>query len=581
MNERNIFLINNLEQAKHYIKNQSNIKGNCAIIFNFPSEELFINKNIEFESSDDFEYGGLYPELYFSSMNSLEKFCKAKPVYHKGINIMEIIKLDLFPFFHLSQRYLKIIEAISSIKKNEKINIYDFKQDISDVILLRIAKNIFGERLNVIPVNIKRNDFYFFFILSFFQKIISNSYLSFLRSKKKKIFFSGSRDLFDDLLKEMIFEGKFSIFRFGDSIQRSFILNGRYIPFYQFLKNCKTKLRTIDGDISKIDFVWELGVNKNLSKILNEEISLFLKKRLPEIISVIEETIFLAEKNKINLVILDNSVEPFKQSIIEVCKNFKIPTIVLQHGTIVAKEGFLPLNSDFIAVWGKNSKKQLVKWGVNRKKIMELGSPKYARFFSSHLKEKDSKNILYILDAINNLNTIPGVHLTKKMQKETFTKLFRTIKKFPDYHLIIKTRPGCEMNNLPKIIAKKENFNNFEIIEKTDNLQLIDNVDVVITSHSSMGIEAIIRKKPLISLSFKELDKFNFYKEIIPKRVVYSEAGLKDNLVEAIKNNGFPEEKKVIKDNFNYVDGRDSKRIMDFMKKVMKNQIFSNKNAMS
>jgi CDP-glycerol glycerophosphotransferase (TagB/SpsB family) len=137
------------------------------------------------------------------------------------------------------------------------------------------------------------------------------------------------------------------------------------------------------------------------------------------------------------------------------------------------------------------------------------------------------------------------------------------------------------MNNLPKIIAKKENFNNFEIIEKTDNLQLIDNVDVVITSHSSMGIEAIIRKKPLISLSFKELDKFNFYKEIIPKRVVYSEAGLKDNLVEAIKNNGFPEEKKVIKDNFNYVDGRDSKRIMDFMKKVMKNQIFSNKNAMS
>ena len=116
------------------------------------------------------------------------------------------------------------------------------------------------------------------------------------------------------------------------------------------------------------------------------------------------------------------------------------------------------------------------------------------------------------------------------------------MRKLPDHKLIVKTKPGWSLKELPRIIAKKEKFNNLQIIEKTDNKKLMNNSDVIIMHSTAMGMEALLLGKPIISVFFRDLrDYFPYDKKIVKL------ANDEKTLAEAIKKYSKETKKDVLK----------------------------------
>ena len=94
--------------------------------------------------------------------------------------------------------------------------------------------------------------------------------------------------------------------------------------------------------------------------------------------------------------------------------------------------------------------------------------------------------------------------------------------------------------------------------------------DILITDYSSIMIEFGILDKPIIFFAY-DLDNYlqterGFYydfKKTVPGKLVYDS----DELINAIKNNDFDKDKipSFIKTQFDVIDGKSSKRVVDFL----------------
>jgi N-acylneuraminate cytidylyltransferase len=238
------------------------------------------------------------------------------------------------------------------------------------------------------------------------------------------------------------------------------------------------------------------------------------------------------KKNKINLILLASDNSSFNIAMVKLAKIFNIPSIVIQHAINCTEIAF-PMNSEYTFVFGQETKKWLTKNNPKTNKIFIIGCPRYDNFIPEKEEGRREKSILYIMEATNSNKFFPERSLTKKRQKQLLRILFKVLKKFKEYKLIIKTRSGWDMAELPSIITRQEKFTNLEIIEKTDNIKLLNNSDIVIINHTTMGVEALLLNKPVISISFKDLDDGNAYKKIKTVDVCYNEKQLED----AIKKN--------------------------------------------
>ena len=76
-----------------------------------------------------------------------------------------------------------------------------------------------------------------------------------------------------------------------------------------------------------------------------------------------------------------------------------------------------------------------------------------------------------------------------------------------------------------------------------------------------MGLEALILNKPLISISFKDLDRTNTYKKAKFVDVVYNG----EQLEKAIKNKKVGVDRDFMKKQLYKLDGKSSQRAVDFI----------------
>ena len=189
--------------------------------------------------------------------------------------------------------------------------------------------------------------------------------------------------------------------------------------------------------------------------------------------------------------------------------------------------GFLPLSSEYIFVFGEDSKKRLVKLGLPEKKIIITGSPQFDRYLYKKRISKKEKKIVFFPSSESSYNVLPEAHLTKKKERETFLMLFKALKEFPEYTLIIKGRLGWDMNNLPKIIAKEKCMRNVKFIIDADPSEVMANAEIVIVNVTTLVLDALLLKKPIISIWFKDMKKFCGYEDSNYIQTVYNSTQLK------------------------------------------------------
>jgi len=195
----------------------------------------------------------------------------------------------------------------------------------------------------------------------------------------------------------------------------------------------------------------------------------------------------------------------------------KIPTVTLQHG-LMGTENLLYkyLISDKMIVWSLRQAEILQSLGVNSKKIEILGTAKYDLYLNKNKERaeiKEDRNRILI-----------GIQQTSFFE-ENFVKVFNFIEHLlsskENYELSFRFHPGTTKKNREKFAQRlikinqvhktKVNISNIE-----DPLKDISESNIVLVSQSTLGMEAMLFKKPVIEYLSKKEDsvKFGDYRDL-------------------------------------------------------------------
>jgi len=261
-----------------------------------------------------------------------------------------------------------------------------------------------------------------------------------------------------------------------------------------------------------------------------------IKKQAGKIIIKIDQIKNVFERKKVDLVIVNHDYAGISKIFVEIANSNDVPTIFFSHGI---NSGLTrPVSkSNYIFTYNDLMKKNIEKRTKNSK-VLVTGSPKYDRYYKKVLVKKE-KIITYGMEVAPEEDRIPGVHLSEKRQKELLILLVKTVKEyFPEYTLIFKLKPySWNLSSLPKEICEKEGFKNFEILSQVNTMLLIKKSKIFITNSSTIGLEALILKTPLISLSYRDLDPFNYFQDLSFVKIVYDKKGLKKAIQNSLKKN--------------------------------------------
>lgn len=279
------------------------------------------------------------------------------------------------------------------------------------------------------------------------------------------------------------------------------------LDFEKILKNFKTVL---NENFLKENFKID---QYNFWEIFNSELYEMSKKRLKEIISLINKIEYLLNSTKIDLVwVLDDYGAD--KTVVKVCQNKKIPVCVLLSGSLAVnkpaeKLWFLPFarerTADKLFVWGENDKKHCIECGADLKKIEIGGAPRYDKLFS--MKNNSEEYILILTQGFpaTAYSQFLSTSLILDFEK-LFEKTLSEVKKF-NKKIIVKRHPTQGLHEIIDITGMISKIIPEAIVYKNANtLDLISKASVVISVRSTVVDESIILEKPIILLEYLKVN---------------------------------------------------------------------------
>lgn len=221
-----------------------------------------------------------------------------------------------------------------------------------------------------------------------------------------------------------------------------------------------------------------------------------------------------------NIIVVTNDYLSFEKKVITIANKLGIPSLVVQHGALVEDAMFKKLIVTKMSVWGESTKEWAINLGEDKDKLIITGAPHFDKYIKNKPKEKrgvlnklkiplSKKILLYTTQPIIHDVKIPHSHITLKDHKDILYTLCRAAKEL-DLFLIIKLHPSNELSNkeLHNLIPRI-GFKNYLFVEhgKANLIDLINICDIFVTYMSTTAIEAMIFKKPIITINF--LNKFD------------------------------------------------------------------------
>ncbi len=245
-----------------------------------------------------------------------------------------------------------------------------------------------------------------------------------------------------------------------------------------------------DG-LNKISFI--TGINKKILEIILKINKSMIKDLLSTLI-ILEDN-----KNNIDLLIVEQSVIGKQALAVDFFNKNKLPSIEILHGVPWA---FWIGRISRIAVYGERDKLFFGVHGVDCSKITITGCPYYDRIFNIKDKEKKYDFLLLILDWIV---YVPSINSHEKIYKQV-TMMLKLLQHFQNEKLVIKLHPTQSMKEVEYIKHLIKNIvhleNRVEVVKDVNMFNLLKDAKIIYNYHSSVGVEALLMKKPLIVLDF-------------------------------------------------------------------------------
>jgi hypothetical protein len=580
---KKLVLLENVFQAKEYLKNLSKFKNCTPISFNFNVENLLAKNNIQFKNQGDYETPSLYNGISTFSRKLTENISKKYDLTYREISLFSLFYYKIYTSIAYFKKHLTLLEEIIKKERPQEIIIFKIKTDqfLEKETLYYIAKSVFGGKITtfnyIFPLKKDIREKSYIKFISLLQKKYSKIRLNLTKKKDKKIFISGGKLYFKSITDSLIKNKKYKLFNFDSSLRKSYFSNNKYISFYEFggEKNAYSlKFEEKIYDFMKFLENEKIGNELKFEKNLNILLKHIIKNNFKKIIPKIEESYQLFKKEKIDLLLLTEEDAPFSKIMVKFAKKFDIPSIVLLHGIPAGEIMFGTPEASYFLVFGEKIKAWFLKnqkrYKKSKTKVEVVGCPRYD-LFKENLNFSKSKQILYAMEVAPPLERVADTHFSQKNQEDALKMIIQTLKKdFPKYHLIFKARPKWDLIGLPEKICKKENFHNFKVLETGNNTDLINSSDLVVINHTTMGLEALILGKPVISVSFKEFDFVNPYKNSSLMDISYNRMQFKNSVEKILKQKKDVKSKQ--KENlakFVLLDKKSTKRAVNFINSIL------------
>lgn len=232
-------------------------------------------------------------------------------------------------------------------------------------------------------------------------------------------------------------------------------------------------------------------------------------------------------------------------------------------------------NTDYLIISSKNVENEYAEaFQIDKSKIEALGLPRIDYYFENHDLDKIKSEFCkeYSIDLGKKIILYAPTFRDEEKYNNVFDYL--DLEKFnealgDEYVLALRLHPKIK-NFYGDDISSKGEYVDVSGFESEQELMLIS--DILITDYSSMMIEYAILNRPIIfftyDLEYYLANERGFYydfKETVPGPIVYT----CDELIDTIKNNEFDMSRisDLVKTQFDVIDGKASKRVVDFLLK--------------
>ncbi len=260
---------------------------------------------------------------------------------------------------------------------------------------------------------------------------------------------------------------------------------------------------------------------------------------------------FLDAHKDITHILLNTDVHKISKAIVLLAGKRNIKTYVIQHGSTVLEYGYLPVISDYMLTWGKLSNNWFIGRGTDEAKLITTGTPKMdhiTNFEIQYSSLKKADNILLILNPIG-----------EKSIRE-FLRIVKEAKLNINYNLTIKLHPGSIDNR--NIVEEYFDKSKTRIYKNENTHQLIYDSDVVITTTSTVGNEAIAFNKSLVQIKLSNINISMDYETYDCSHVIQNAKELESLIGNIDKlESKKASYKQFISDYFYLLDGKSAHRI--------------------
>lgn len=356
--------------------------------------------------------------------------------------------------------------------------------------------------------------------------------------------------------------------------------------FYMGTKARKSELRArkhvsqiwrqISGEkcLEKFKWVEQQGISyASFVNILEYFVCIYF----PYCVRCIEVAKNMIDYENPDVIVLSKESSAFEQSIIIAAKTKGIPTLAIQHGSLM-KDDFcndfhhavarivLP---DIICVYGKREFDLFTQRMYKPWEVVVTGSHKldFLVRANNEVYEKDRIVAKYGIKKGKKiiLWTTQSHGLSKIENQKNLTAVCKSIRKMPDVCLVIKQHPD-ENEKHRKLISEYLFYHNIDAVLPSNNAdpyELLFACDVLITKYSTTAIEAIAMNKPVVIINLSGQPNLI---DVVDKRVamgVYREDDLQPVLTSILKDNMLLKRnrEKYIENCLHRIDGKASERI--------------------
>lgn len=275
---------------------------------------------------------------------------------------------------------------------------------------------------------------------------------------------------------------------------------------------------------------------------VRERFRFLLRDRFPVLARTAEAVATLAGRGDLDVVVSRNELRDDMRAAILAAHARGVPTLILQHGVpnVNEPEGYMgtlgPHLSTALATSGRGWIPALSRGIVPPEKFAVTGRPQLdalarrAALVPAALAQRrklwgvspgsTDRLLLFVGDTAPKGKPAFEMHYTLKEREALYRGLFAQLGRLPGTRLLVKIHPSDEHADLIADLMALYGQDRCRAITHADMTELVTASDAVLISHSTVGLDAVVLDKPLVTLNFTRR----------PDRVPYALEGVAESV---------------------------------------------------